>query len=285
MRTRLAIAAALVVGTPRADAGRGAALVKYLADDATFVAVADVAHARGTPMFKRAIELASSTFGWWDAVGKTGADKVVDTIVVGGDVSRRHLVVVVDGRLDKLAAELKKTGKPQTHDGVAYWPLADWDAAVIDKRLVLATTGDLAAVIDRAHGKAKAKGPAVARALLETAATGTDVFGGFVLDTARRAAFGQVIGGEPESVGFSLAAATKLTLDVKLKLGGDAAAAKVSGQISAGVPVAHDQLEQLVGKDFADSIIVDQDHAQVRVAATLTAEEAERVLGLLRAMM
>ena len=115
-------------------------------------------------------------------------------------------------------------------------------------------------------------------------AAGTDVFGGIVLDAKVRAGFGPLIGGEPESVAFSLAAATKLTLDVKLKLDGDATAAKVAGQISTGIPGVRESLER-IGKDFADSIIVDQDHASVRVSATLTAEEADRVVSLLRGLM
>src|SRR5262245_49884612 len=83
---RIAIVAAAVVvalvGFPaRAHAGRGTALVKLLPDDTNVVGVADMAHARGTGMFKKLFETARTKSDWIDSLG--GLEKSVDTIIVG----------------------------------------------------------------------------------------------------------------------------------------------------------------------------------------------------------
>jgi hypothetical protein len=289
----LVTAAVIALAAPPADAGRGTPLLKYLPDTTTMIVVVDVAHARGTPMFKKGLEIVRGRYAWWEALDKSGVavEKLVDTVMVGGATSGdRHVVAVLDGKVDKLAAEVKKAStKTETHGGVAVWTLDDGEVAVIDKRLVFATTGDMAAVIDRAQGKAKsaASGNTAARTrdALAAATPKTDVFGGVVLDSALRGQAKDALGSEAEWMTFSVTSAAKLTFDAKLQLADDAAAGKAVTVLQGRLAGVRDTLENFIGKDFADSIAFDQVHAIVRISATMTAEEVEKVLGVFRMWM
>ena len=277
--TRIVLAAlALAIATPRAEAGRGGALLKYVADDAMVVMVVDVAHARGTPMVTKAIETASARLPWWSALAKSGValDKAIDTIVIGNEDNR--FVFVVEGRLDKLVAEIKKaSSNVELHAGVAMWTLGDWQLAVVDHHLVVTNSGQLAALIDRS--KRKPKAASATRGLLAATSSSADAFG--AVDAGLRRAISSVIGGEPESAVFSAAVATRLSVDCTLRFADEATATTVVQRISAGVPIVHDQVEQMIGKDFADSIVVDQDHATVRGSGTLTADEVDKIVSKL----
>lgn len=292
---RLALPALILIAlaAPRADAGRGTNLVKYLPDDATVVAVADVAKSRRSPIFKKAFETVRLKHDALDTMASAVAvDKLVDTILFGATQgAAKHFVAVFDGRVDKLFAEVKKTAtKSETHGKVTYWVIPDGEVALIDKRLVLATAGDMPAVIDRAADK-KAKGPAAVRTILANAAPASSLFGGAMLDAQTKKDLAKELGGEPLWAAFSCGMASKLTIDGRLKLSDDASAEKVAKAINdkLGVPGAdgtvRSQAEGWIGKDFSESITVDQDHAFARLAATLTGEELDKVLSLVKMLM
>src|SRR6476660_5464880 len=121
MRFVLAALIALVAVTP-AEAGRGAALIKYLPDDSNAVIACDVARSRGSMMFKKLFKIAREQNATLDALSANVAvDKMVDTIVVGANPAKRA-VIVLEGRVDKLLVEAKKTATgTQTHKAITYW--------------------------------------------------------------------------------------------------------------------------------------------------------------------
>lgn len=288
MRAALIVALVVALAAP-ARAGRGARAVEYLADDATFVLVVDVAHARKTPMFRTALDLVHGKYAWWDELAKAGIDldKVVDTVVIGGDgelaAAEHHTVTIVEGRLDKLVAELEKRGKlAGRHAGIEVWAVDGSELAVIDHRLVIASTGHLAVVIDRLRERHRR--PGALHALLAATPEGTDVFGGIVVDAAQRGQLAIALDGEPRWIAVSLAAATQLVIELRLELGDEAAAAKVRARLASRLadPGMHEQIERGIGKEFSDSLVIDQDRTQVRLSATLTSDEVDRLVSLVK---
>ena len=161
---------------------------------------------------------------------------------------------------------------------------------MIDKKLVVATPGEMINVIDRVADK-KRKGPAALRTIVGNATPNSSVFGGVVPDSTARKDMANEMGAEPQWLAFSCGMAQKLTLEGKVKLADDAAAEKVTKTFNEklGLPGAdgtiRSRLEGFVGKDFSDSIVVDQDHAFSRVTATMTGEEVDKVLTLAKMFM
>jgi hypothetical protein len=288
----LVIAVLLALAAP-AHAGNGEPLLRYLSDDTSFVIVVDVAHARQTPMLQRAFELARGKYTWWGQLAKAGIDleKSVDTFVVGGEgglgAGEHHAVAVIDGRLDKLVAAIRKVGKPgPKRAGIDTWTFEGGEVAYVDHRIVVTGPGDLAPVLDRVRGKKRSAGPVAARELLASLGGGTDLAGAIVLDQASRRELGSVLDGEPRGVGFSLAAASQLALAVVLELGDDDAAAKVHTRITSKLDAAaRTTLEDQVGKGFSDSLVVAQDHSRVRLSATMTGDEVDKVFALFKFAM
>lgn len=286
MRYALIIPLVLALVASHAEAGRGTALLKYLPDDSNVLAVVDVSRGRSSAIFKKAFQLAREENAWLDTLAAaTPIEKQVDTIVVGANASKQA-VAILEGRIDKLFAEAKKTStKSETHAGVTYWVTSDGELAVLDKKLVFASTGAMPAVIDRAKQK-KAKGPAALRTLLAATQSGATVFGGVILDATQRADLGKSIGAEPQWFAFSFAMAQKLTVDARLRMADDAGAAKVTKSVNDQLtPDRRGQLEGLVGKEFSDSISVEQQQLFVRIAASLTAEEVEKLIAFAKVML
>jgi hypothetical protein len=203
-----------------------------------------------------------------------------------GATPNKTAVVVLEGRIDKLVAEAKKQAtKTDTHAGVTYWVTADGELAVVDKKLVFASPGTITSVIDRAKDK-KAKGPAVARTLLAATQPNTAVFGGALLDAEMKEQFNKSLGSEPQWVAFSFAMAQKLTIDARLKFADETAAAAAVKTINDQLtPDRRGQLESFAGKEFSESVKVDQQQAFARIAATLNAEELDKLLLLAKMVM
>ncbi len=284
----LVLAALVTLASSRADAGRGARSLELLADDTAFVLVVDVAHARATPMVRHAIELARAHYPWWSDLAKAGLDpdRLADTVVVAGSgelaASEHHTVVIVEGKLDKLVAKVTRGAPSAKQGGVTVWTVDGYELAMVDRRFVITAAGNMAHVLERAHAK-RERAPDV-RAMLEATAPGTDVFGGVLVDPAQRSQLAVAFDGEPRWIACSLAAATQLVIDVRIELADDAAAAKVRARLAGrfGDPTMQVEVENMIGKEFSDSISIDQDHTQVRMSATLTSDEVEKVFGLLK---
>lgn len=287
---RALVAFALLLVSLPAEAGRGTALLKYAADDANVVVVVDVARARRSPIFKKMYELARSKVEELETIGDV--DKSVDTIFIAGNSEKTSAVFVLEGRVEKLLAEAKKQAtKEDKHGNVTFWIVPEGEEiAMIDKKLVVASAGEMANVIDRIADK-KRKGPAALRTIVGNATPNSSVFGGGVPDSSTRKDMASDLGAEPQWAAFSCGMAQKLTMEGKLRLADDAGAEKVTKSLSEklGLPgsdgTMRSKLEGFVGKDFSDSIVVDQDHAFSRVTATMTSEEVDKVLTLAKMFM
>lgn len=286
MRLALAIGFLLALVASHAEAGRGTRSLKYLPDDANVVIVGDVARARGSQIFKKLLQLAREQSTSLDTLAAAQpVDKLVDTIVLGGN-PEKQAVIVLEGRIDKLLAEAKKTStSSETHAGVTYWVTPDGEVAVLDKKLVFTSAGLMTATIDRAKNK-KAKAPAAVRTLIAATQPNVAVFGGVLLDTAMRDQLGSSLGSPPQWAAFSFAMAHELTIDARLKFADEASAAAATKLINDQLTAdRRGQLEGFVGKDFADSVAIDQQQAFARIAATLTAEELDKIVSVVKMLM
>jgi hypothetical protein len=270
VRFVLVLVLVLVLVPLRAEAGRGTSLLKYLSDDTRLVVVIDVAHARGGKLFERGLAVVKKKLAAIDALGDI--EKLCDTIVIGFDPEHHRTVIAVEGRVDKLA-HAKELG------GLA--------VAYLDKRLVLAQPDELPHVVERARGKAKARGAATMIAMLAAATPSSDVFGALAMDGDLATLFQPALDAAPEWLAFSFAGGERLSLDLRLKLPDEAAATHGAGKLAA--QLADTQLrtsfETTIGKDFSDSITVDRERALVRISATMTADEVARVASLLETVM
>jgi hypothetical protein len=286
MRVVLVVSLLLALVASRAEAGRGTASLKYLADDTTMVVVADVARARSSAVFRKLFKLAREQHAGLDALASSQpVEKLVDTIVLGSDANQQG-VVVLEGRIDKLVAEAKKasTSSP-THAGITYFVTAEGEVAVIDKKLVFTTTGLMPATIDRAKDK-KAKGPAAVRTIIAASQPNVAVFGGAIPDASTRKQLQSSLGGEPQWIAFSFAMAHKLSLDARLKFADEAAAQAAAQTINDQMtPDRRGQLEAFVGKDFSESVTVEAQQSFARVAATLTPDELDKVVSVVKMLM
>lgn len=255
--------------------------MKFLADDTQAVVLIDVAKGRKSSVFQKGFELAS------DKLPQLGIVKLekVDTVVIAQAGSKN--VIVVEGKLDPVLAELKKqsTGSSK-HGAVTYWSTPDADFALIDKKLVLASPGTLAAVIDRAADKKRAKGPAKVRTWLAAGQSGAALVVAGAPDANVAKDLTKQFGASPSFAVVSISPATNLTIEVRAQFpdetGAEAAHKKLEALISSDVK---DRLEAFVGKEFADSVQIDRDHNTVRGSAVMTDEETDKVLGFARMFM
>jgi hypothetical protein len=288
----LAILGLLIGLAPSAHAGRGTNLVKYMPDDANVIVIADVARARRSPIFKKVFEAARSKNDALDDLASALAvDKAVDTIAASGNVAQGKAVLVIEGRVDKVLAEVKKQAtKEDKHAGVTFWVVPDGEIGLVDKKLVMASPGEMEHVIDRALDK-KAKGPGSLRTILASASANSSVFGGMVIDADTKKQMAADLGAEPQWAAFSLGMAQRLTMEARVKCADDAAAAAVvkAGNDKLGAPgvdgTIRSRVEGFVSKDFADSILVDQDHTFARISATMTQDDVDKVLALVKMFM
>jgi hypothetical protein len=285
MRFALVTLLVAVIAT-RAEAGRGTGSLRYLPDDTSIVIVSDVARSRGSAIFKKLFKLAREQQPALEALATAQpVERLVDTVVLGATPDKVG-VIVLEGRIDKLVAEAKKQAtKTETHGSVTYWVTADGEVAVIDKKLVFTSPGAMTATIDRAKDK-KAKGPTAVRTIIAATQPNVAVFGGVVLDASMKEQLSKSLGAEPQWAAFSFGMAQKLTLDARLKFADETAAATAAKTVNDQLtPERRGQLEVFVGKEFADSVTVDQQQSFARFAASMTADEVEKVVAVAKMIM
>ena len=305
MRAHLAVAAAtaaaavLVAAPGTARAGDGGALVRYLPERTAEVIVLDISHARtGASVDKLVAELRAHS-PRWAAVASGGVklDEAIDMLVAGttadGEAQARHTVMVVDGRVGVLLAGLTTDRSRATkHAGVTIWSIEGGEAAIVDHHLVLTNAGDMVPTIDRAHRRAAA-GPQASvtsldliRAILAaTAGTGADVWGGTILDARDRQFMAQNLEGEPIWVAFAIAVSVRASLDLRLAVDDEPTARAVETSLQRLLVGAdaqvHPMLQTWIGPEFADSIAIQHERAEVRVTAAMSGDEAEQLAHLL----
>jgi hypothetical protein len=277
--------AVVALHAPRADAGRGTLALKYLADDTTAVVLIDVAKGRKSAVFKKGLELASDK---QPLLATLKLDKNVDTVIgAGSGTNNGTVVVVLEGRLDAIVAETKKRSTATTtHAGIAYWTTAEGELALIDKRLVFASTGTMPTVIDRSKDKKRAKGPGRVRSWLGAAQPGASLVVAMVPDASASKDLAKRLDSAPTSATLSLGTATNLTIDARLQFADDAGADKAKAALDSVLTSdSRNRIEAFVGKDFADSLQSDRDGTVVRVAGVMSPDEIDKVIGVARMLM
>lgn len=286
MRAAVLVPVALAVlalpEPPAAHAGRGVAALKLLADDTANLVVIDVAKGRKSTVFTKGYAFASDKVAQLSIVP---LDKV-DT-VLAGQTSKGDFVVVLEGKVDAIMAETKKrsTGSAK-HGTVTYWSLPELDVALIDKRVVLVTTGTMPAVIDRGADKKRAKGPTKLRGWLASSVQSAAVVVAGAPDANVAKDLTKQLGAVPQNVVVSVATTSNLTIDARLKFADEPSAeAARKGLEGALSPEIRSRVEAVVGKEFADSIHISRDQAAVRASAVMTGEEVDKILGLARMLM
>ncbi len=288
---QLAVAALVIAAAAGpAVAGNGAALVRYVPDNASKILVIDMAHARSGGAIDKLIAQVRAHSPRWNALAADGVglDLAVDTLVfaVTPDVKdgTAHAIAIVDGMAGPILAHLKTPASKATdHAGIAIWSIEPAEeAAIIDRHLVITTAGDMAATIDRAHRKSRAQPSNVdtLRAILAATETaGADVAGGLIVSAPDRALEASELGAEPLWVAFSIAASAHASLEVRIAFGDDAAAATAAAVLEKTFVAPDAQLRLFLvgfGPEFADSLALETDHAQVRVSASMPTEQADR---------
>jgi hypothetical protein len=153
-RVGITVAAIFVAATmASAAAAPGDKLLALVGEDADTVSVFDVDGARDAPSFAALLAAAGDTA--LATVPALGVDlgRDVDRVLFAGTFD--DWFVVVDGRFGKkVKAALAKRGEARKHRGVRYWVDGLDAAALVGKRLVLASEAEMVRVIDRHKTKA-----------------------------------------------------------------------------------------------------------------------------------
>jgi hypothetical protein len=289
MRTRkvgLAVAAcaacaALLAAPGRADAGDGKNLLPLLADDVEMVAVVDLADARDGATFETVVAaLPASLTELVSHLNGSGIDlrQDVDTLLVAG--AKPTYVSVLEGRFSADQLRKLKTGVAKKHRGIRYWVDGDTELAVLGKRLVVATGGQMKAVIDR-HKKKRARSSAGAlRDGLAVVDTRHDLW--VVMSGAALAERSGQLG--LDYLGFGATFGTDLVLEVRAAVGDADRRALIARTIEQAMPQLVAGLEQLGLASLAASLTVEWDDQVLDVGATVSAAELSTLLGLVAAM-
>jgi len=294
-----AIAATAAVAAPTAArAGSGADLVKYMPEDATIVLVVDVAGARGSDLFKKAMnKLMASGAPGIDQMKASGIDPATafDTLAVGGVGDLDHLdpdgmVVVCEGAaVPKVVAEMSKAKagavKSEKYRGVKYWSAGDGAFAVIHKRLFIAKPANMHHAIDLAQGRgrnaARSAKAATLRAVIAATDTRHHVWAAAVLPPEASKEAKAAAGIEMKGVSFGATLSSSLRLEVRILVGDAASATKAVGLINTQLPAVTQQLGQMGLASAAKSVSVVADGATIKASVSLTEAEIKSLIALL----
>jgi hypothetical protein len=279
----VAVCAAIFVAPSRAEAGDGKKLLPLLADTAEIVAVFDVADARDAAAFGTLLDSAPAKLAeLLYALTAAGIDprEDVDTLVLGGHDEVYQ--IVLEGRFGKdQLAGIIGSGTAKKHRGVRYWTSSDGEVAVLGKRLVLSTPGEMTGVIDR-HKK---KGRSLARSPDAAA-----IRGAIGLVDPRHDVWLAVAGGPLPAGGGVEAMALGMTFsgDLQVEVHGRFSDATRVDELRATfdkmMPQVAQSLDQMGLDGVAASLAVEWNGEVVDAAATVPADELATVLQLLAMM-
>lgn len=280
----VACAALFVLPAP-AEAGDGKKLFSLLGEDVEAVMVIDVADARDSTTFDALIDSAPSKLAellaHLDEVG-VDARRDVDTIVVAGHAE--SFVVVLEGRFTKdQLAPFKTASTVHKHRGITYWANDRGELAMLGKRLVMASPGELEGVIDR-HKK---KGTSLVKS-----SKAAGVRAGIALVDQRHDFWivmtGAKVGGAGsmgiEAVSFAGTFGDSLVLEIRGEVADPDQVALLTQGLDQAMPQVLQSLEQLGLKSMASSFALEWDGQVFDVGATVPADELRTLLGLLAMM-
>jgi len=282
VRKPLLVAAACVVlfvVPARAEAGDGKKLLPLLSERAEMVALFDIADARDAATFDTLLDNAPAKLA--DLVARLTAAGLdarqdVDTMLIASHGEAYQ--VVLEGRIGKdQLAGLVAGGSVEKHRGVRYWAGPDTEVAMLGKRLVLTSSGEMTGVIDRhkKKGRSLMKSPdaAAIRGLIALIDARHDVW---------IAAFGSAVGSSDtiEGMALGMTFGADLAVEVRAQLADTGQLDMMKAALDAALPQLVQQLEQVGLKGFASSLVVEWDGPVVAAGATVPADELAMLLGL-----
>jgi hypothetical protein len=303
LASRLALAAtvaatAAVAVPTTARAGSGTDLVKYMPEDASIIMVVDIAGARGSDLFKQAMnKFMSSNAPGLAQLRASGIDPATafDTLAFGGVGSLDHLdpdgmVVVAEGSaVQKVVAEMAKAKagavQVQKYHGVKYWTSGDGAFAVVHKRLVVAKPAGIHHAIDLALGRgrnaARSSKARALRAVISATDTRHHLWAAAVLPPEASAQAKAAAGVDMKGVSFGATLTSSLRLEVRILTGDAKSAAKAVGLINTQLPALTQQLSQMGLGGAAKTISITSDGATIKATVSLTEGEIRSLAGLL----
>ena len=276
----IAVVAALLVPS-RADAGDGKKVLPLLADTVELVAVLDVADARDAATFDALVTSApaklADVLAMLAAVG-IDARQDVDTIVMGGHGDVYQLVL--EGRFDKdQLGQLATGGTAARHRGVRYLSGGDTEAALLGKRLVITSAGEMTGVIDRHKKKGRsltrAQGAAPMRKAIALVDQRHDLW---------FAATSDGLGGgsaEIDAVGVGATFGADLTVEVRIRVADVDRIEQMRRTVEQAMPQLTRELEKMGLSGMAGSLVFEWEGTIVEASATLPTDELTTVLGML----
>jgi len=277
------VACAVVAARPAAAAD-GKALYPLVAEDAQFVAVADLADLRDARSFEALIAATGLDAQLTAATAKLGIDlrKDVDLVLVGGTADA--FVIAIEGRFT--AAQKKRMTDGATakqHRGVAYWVASTGEVAHLGKRVVIAAAGTMPAVIDRWKKKQRslARGPGAATLRDAIAMTDTrhDVWLAATADllTARGMPASNI-----DAVSLAASLETDIVLEVRARAADADTATTLEATLGRLLPQAQDAMKGFGLAGTAASLQTDRDDRVLALAATIPASEVAAIVTLVQ---
>jgi hypothetical protein len=283
MRLSIVVVCAVLLAVPAAASADDAKPIYALvAEDAQFVAVVDLADARGAASFATIMKETGAEAKMTEATNKLGIDlaKDVDVIRLGG--TQDDLVLLVDGHFTAKHKKTIASGTAKKHRGVAYWIHDDSAVFWAGKRLVFARADRVTAAIDRWKKKAPSMGKGAGAADLRAAIAMTDTRNDLWIAVTTDLLVAQ---GMPdtglEAVSLAATAATDVGVEVRARAGAADVAAEMEKTIGAFLPQLQDAMKGFGLAQTAQSVRVDRDDLVLSVAATIPVAELTALIGML----
>lgn len=296
-----AIGLTLVPST--AVAGNGSAVLSSLPKDTGWVMNINVDRAKGSPLYKEALAMASknpelaAAMAMLKTQGSFDVTKDVKTVTIGldGDFQTSQKgVVLVEGKFSEkqLLSLAKASGAKATADkhlGVSFWAIEEAEIAVIKGYMVVAPKGGMKSIIEVHKGKApnvKANGEFMK--MYKNADTSKDFWMVAILPKNLRSQLGAQLGGNGfDGMTASVDVKKGLVSKVRLATATSAAAQSIAGLMKAGIAqgASDPSLKALGLAGALQNITVAASANNVDVGVTLSDAELTKIKNLVKGFM
>lgn len=282
---------ALTATASRAHAGNKDFL-KYLPTNPTMAGVVNLAQGKKNPLFVKAAEaLRSQASGAAETMAKLGVDVASDvtTVSCGAPAKKDDVqifVCVLDGNFTKAAGLSPAAGTAgvTVHEGINIIKAEKAEYALVGKRLLVTSIGEMPAAIDRGLGKApsaaNSKKAGWLASALGAAMSGRQLWVAGIPDADQNAKILDKAGAKASWMSMSLKAGDPVMVEMRAKAADATAAETMVTTLTALATDKKSMLSSMGLKGLADSMVVDRKDALVRFAASAPAKEIETIVNL-----
>lgn len=258
-------------------------------DDTVLLASVDLARARTSKMFAKALSTLNSKFDQDDLLVAIGLDPARDldrvVLAVAGSVDKPRLQLLIgEGRINLDPAKL--ADKAKVHRGVSYFALDKVDLLRQGKKLYATGSGQMPELLDLLARKrtsaSKSRKAAELRAALASVDLRSDAW------VAMRPDKGTTVPGGSGTlmwVAVAVAGTRNLAIDLHGKLDSEAAAAEMVAKAQAELGTAKTQAKALGLPTLSDSLSIQAAGPILTVSVTIPEAEQEVLLRLLSAFI